>query len=496
MLPVTERKLFWEAHNSVCVGRSYVIHGPYQSGKTSFLWALHSELQKKNPETVKYFDISDVVPRIRATQDKIKIVEELSEFLSVRIFGEALSWNLLTAKLQDLPGTPRYYLLVDEFQSIFDSENLLEVAKNFFRNLASKPGVSYVGVGTFRLKELFDADETTMESPFNKAIFASMPPFSLEEMNRLFELYQEHCDTAGISPRIRDNIVRESGGHPASFMILLKLTLQFRPIETNWSRLLKENVDHLLNGTQKKLRTHLQSMDTEQKVRVRDLTKKQLNDWEFTSDDFNRVLLNIGVIYTSDERTARFTSGIILRICIDTLWPRPRNRLSREEIGDAINILGLGLQCISPPTVVHPQVCNKNGPQENAFQVALYAALNGLLPTTMMCLFEAKAKNKDHIDLMLTENSQTRFGYELKVNAITKSDFKSHLEQASKYAKHYKVPIYLVNFYLKGHLHPVQLTGIPHNVFVVNVQHSHDCKEFVITAPNGDKTTVMPNDQS
>ncbi|GJJ70719.1 hypothetical protein EMPS_03069 [Entomortierella parvispora] len=493
MLPFTERSLFEEVRRGICSGNSFVVHGPYQSGKTSFLMAMQAELEKNPVEAaVVYFDISDLgLPS--DTQDEVAVLDMLSRFWSLRVFRQKLSWEDLTAKLQELPPSPRHYVLVDEFQSVFRSSILLNAAKKFFRNLSSKTAVSYVAVGTFKLMELLLADGK-MESPFNKAVFAGMPPFDLREMGRLFDLYKMHCDTDGITRQIQDKVVHESGGHPASFMVLLKLILQHHPDENSWASLLQANIGSLLNGTQTKLRTNLKSMNTEQQSHVRDLTKNQLEDWEFTPDDFNRYLLDIGVLDSSNDRTVRFTSGIILRICIDAVWPQPEKRLSKKEIGDPINMLKLGLQCISPSTVADPLVRNKHGPQECGFQVALFSALNGLLPRTMMCLFEAKAKNKDRIDLMLTENGQKLFGYELKVNAISQPDFKDHLQQASKYAVFYDIPVYLVNFYLEGHSTPVPLLNIPANVFVVNIMHNKDCTRFIIAAPNGDKTTVNTNE--
>ena len=200
----------------------------------------------------------------------------------------------------------------------------------------------------------------------------------------------------------------------------------------DWTYLLQENIGRLLNGTQTKLRMISKSMKAEQKARVCDFTKNQMKDWEFVPDDLNRYLLKIGALDSFNERTARFASGIILRICIDALWPQPNESTIKGRKRDPINVLKLGLQCISPFTVVDPLVQNKFGPHENGFQVALFSALNGLLPTTMKCLFEARAKEKDRINLMLIENDQNLLGYELKVNVISQSDFKDHLEQASK----------------------------------------------------------------
>ncbi|KAF9987559.1 hypothetical protein BGZ65_003112 [Modicella reniformis] len=497
MLPFTERSLFENVRRGICARSSFVIHGPCQTGKTSFLAAMMAELEKiPNEAVVASFKMSDL--HISSDiQDELAVMDLFARFWSYRVFHQSLSWNHLTAKLQKLPPSPRLYVLVDEFQSIFRDPILLKVAKKFFRNLSSKTAVSYVAVGTFKLRQLLDCDDL-LEAPFNKAEFESMPPFDLREMGRLFDLYKEHCRPHGISQQIQDKIVQESRGHPASFMFLLKLALLHRPDERNWTCLLQRNIDPLLDWNETKLMTDLKLMNTEQKARVRDLTKNQLDGWEFIPDDFNRDLLNIGVLNIGVldfcKQTVRFTSGIILRICINAVWPQPKNRLSKEETGDPINILTLGLQCISPSTVADPQVRNKFGPQENGFQIALFSALNGLLPTTMKCLFEAKAKDKDHIDLMLTENDRNLFGYELKVNMITKSDFKPHLKQAEKYAIFYGVPVYLVNFYLEGHSTPAQLLETPADVAVVNIMHNKDCTRFIITAPDGKEIIVKTND--
>ena len=247
MLPFTERSLFEEVRQNICSGSSFVVHGPYQSGKTSLLMALHAELERKPDEAaVVYFDISDL--RIASdTQDEVAVMDALSRFWSFRVFGEKLSWEDLMAKLQKLPRSPRHYVLVDEFQSVFSISILSSAARKFFRDLSSETAVSHVAVGIFKVKEL-PLDDGTMEPPFNKAVFAGMPPFDLREMGRLFDLYKVHCDPAGISQQIQDIIMHESGDHPASFMVLLKLVLQHQIDENNWTRLLQENIDFYLTG--------------------------------------------------------------------------------------------------------------------------------------------------------------------------------------------------------------------------------------------------------
>ncbi|KAG0003899.1 hypothetical protein BGZ80_005724, partial [Entomortierella chlamydospora] len=367
------------------------------------------------------------------------ILDALSRSWSYQVFHQELSWEDLTVMLRELRPSPRHYFLVDDFQSVFRSSIFPRVAKKFFRNLSSMNAVSCVIVGTFKRTDLL-LDDGPMESLFNKANFARMPPFDPREMSRLFDLYKEHC-YSDISRQIQVKIAHESGGHPTSFMALPKLTLWHHPDESSYASMLQKNIRPLLEETQTKLKMNLKSMNTEQNARVRDLTNNQMNDWEFIPDDFDRYLLNVGILDSHNDRTVRFTSVIILHICIDVLRPQPENRLSREEIGDPINLLKLGLQCISPSTVAHPLVQNKFGSQESSFHMALFSA-------------------SYHDKVFVRSKGEGQ------------SDFKDYLEQASKRADSYGIPVYLVNFYQEGRSTPARLFHIPANVAMVNVMRN------------------------
>ncbi|KAG0001831.1 hypothetical protein BGZ79_004088 [Entomortierella chlamydospora] len=447
----------------------YLVHSRaydfcYQTTSLAFM----NSRKKPNEAAVVhvYIDMSGLYIS-HDTQVEAAILDALSRSWSYQVFHQELSWEDLTVMLRELRPSPRHYFLVDDFQSVFRSSIFPRVAKKFFRNLSSMNAVSCVIVGTFKRTDLL-LDDGPMESLFNKANFARMPPFDPREMSRLFDLYKEHC-YSDISRQIQVKIAHESGGHPTSFMALPKLTLWHHPDESSYASMLQKNIRPLLEETQTKLKMNLKSMNTEQNARVRDLTNNQMNDWEFIPDDFDRYLLNVGILDSHNDRTVRFTSVIILHICIDVLRPQPENRLSREEIGDPINLLKLGLQCISPSTVAHPLVQNKFGSQET------------------------RAKGKDQIDLMLTENNRNWFGCELKVNVISQSDFKDYLEQASKRADSYGIPVYLVNFYQEGRSTPARLFHIPANVAMVNVMRNKGCTRFIITEPDGNQTTVNTN---
>ncbi|RUP52100.1 hypothetical protein BC936DRAFT_141392 [Jimgerdemannia flammicorona] len=426
--------------------------------------------------------------------------------MSFRIFGKNLPFDELTDKLDKL--TRPLYILVDEFQGIFSSPEFHDAAKNFFKNLSFRREVSYVGVGSFKLLELLNS-QNSLDSSFNKATFRRMPFFTSAEMGKLFDLYKEQCDPEGLFQYIQGKVMHESRGHPASFMILLKLALQYRPTGVSWPYILKEKLCLYMGGTHIKIKQTLELMNLEDKGHIRDLTKNQMDSWNLDAGQYSILdqnLLNFGIL-VPDENRVMFTSGIILRLCIDTVWPRPMNRLLKEDIDNPIRLLEHGLQCISPATIVDMLVRSSRGPQENSFQVALYSAFNSLLPPQMKCLIETKAKGQDQLDLMVIEKItgtaiQFEFiqniwaGYEFEVGLTTQAEFARYIKQALKYSRHYKMKIHLVNFYLDGHSTPAELENVPTDIVVVNVMHNVECTKFVITEPGGKKITVNTNDQN
>jgi hypothetical protein len=77
MYPITNRDVFSDVLRSFQMDR-FIIHGPYQSGKTLFLWALDTELCEKTNIASMYFDMSGITGLIgtsdirRTIKDKIK----------------------------------------------------------------------------------------------------------------------------------------------------------------------------------------------------------------------------------------------------------------------------------------------------------------------------------------------------------------------------------------------------------------------------------------
>lgn len=189
MLPVCTRKIFEKVKSGIYGGKSYVIHGPYQSGKTTFLLELREEIKEQSSNLI-FFSMPEIQGSILTNKRK-----GFFEFMSHRIFVKELTEQETLKKISELE-VP-YYVLIDEFQYIFTYKELLNVAKDFFKNISSSK-VHYVAVGTFVLVDLLKSEAGELNSPFNKAKFIQMPLFSTQEMEKLFDLYQSSLDKNGV----------------------------------------------------------------------------------------------------------------------------------------------------------------------------------------------------------------------------------------------------------------------------------------------------------
>lgn len=496
--PFFERDIFTQVMEGLCnEWKSFIIHGPYQSGKTIFLFAIEKALKSYNIEPI-YFEMTGAKGSIK----KYGYADGFTRFISNLIFEKTLSEEELYSRIMKME--KRLILLADELQYIFSSGGLLSVVKTFFRNITSRSNISYVAAGTFKLIDLMDnttysppMENESFESPFNKAKFCRIPFFNVQEMSKIFDLYNDKVDPDPVPFDIKLNIIHESCGHPASFMILLKLYNDIRPATLlDWRVVMKQGLIEYTNGTHKQIKKYLISMSDDQKQHVRSLTNNGIDTWTADLnllDHLDKDLLNFGILVSLNEQSIRFTSCVILRICIENLWPRPKNRLLESDLVSAENLLKYGLQNIYPPTVSHEWVQNKEGLSEASFQAALYSVFNGLLPTSMICLFEVNAHGKEKLDLLVVKDSEELekwAGYELKVKKISESDFKESLKQAKKYADYFKMDIHLVNFYLEN-VHPVfpSLACVP----VLNVACNTNSTEFTIRSSKEDEGIKVNN---
>jgi hypothetical protein len=87
-----------------------------------------------------------------------------------------------------------------------------------------------------------------------------------------------------------------------------------------------------------------------------------MDTWEYGSkDELTKHLLTIGVLVLEDEKYVRFTSKVILRVCIKNLWPNSKEKLTVEEANDPITILKYGIMHFYPSTLKGKWVQNNIG---------------------------------------------------------------------------------------------------------------------------------------
>ncbi|RIA81580.1 hypothetical protein C1645_744422 [Glomus cerebriforme] len=387
-LPIYEREIFNTVNNGIQEEKSFVIliHGPYQSGKTSFLIALEKMLRDHHLNVVR-FDMTDVKGHIlQETVDELYFDKYLDE-------------------LKD-----RLYLLAPLVVDLLSNDNPLG-------------------------------------SPYNKVTFIPMPFFTTEELGKLFRLYSEFFDEI-IPINIQSIIMYESFGHLASFIILLKLYHDYRmnsPFE--WNRLLKEILENYLNGTHIKIIRALRRMESTDLAYVRDLMTINNKSWKVDLSNLSEIdkyLLNIGILVPlTKDRGQRgtnrisFTSNVIFRVVFWEVWPKPGNSLQIQDMKDPLSLLAHALQNITPTTIINERR-NLHGPSEKAFQAAVFCVMNELLPISMDCLFEVRIREHETLDLMVIRDNNDWCGYEFKVEKISSAQFKDPNEHI------------LVNFYHDG----------------------------------------------
>jgi len=75
VFPFLERDIFTQVIDGLCnEWKSFIIHGPYQSGKTTFLLALERALKNSNIEPI-YFEMTGVKGSINKQMDLLDLYQ-------------------------------------------------------------------------------------------------------------------------------------------------------------------------------------------------------------------------------------------------------------------------------------------------------------------------------------------------------------------------------------------------------------------------------------
>jgi hypothetical protein len=104
------------------------------------------------------------------------------------------------------------------------------------------------------------------ELHFSKSLFFNVGNGSA------FGMYELHINLGGIPMDVQVRNKDESKGHPASFMILLRLLFnECRPKPYSWSLVLQNNLSTYMNGTHRKVKHALNMMTRDGKAHVREI---------------------------------------------------------------------------------------------------------------------------------------------------------------------------------------------------------------------------------
>src|SRR2546430_1308785 len=165
-----------------------------------------------------------------------------------------------------------------------------------------------------------------------------------------------------------------------------------------------------MNGNYIKIKREKNNINCDEKKYVSELKTYWGEHWimnfsDLTAlDDLDKKLLNIGILYPIDSNSIGFTSCIILRVCINALFPTPSRSISKCEVPDKpADLLALGLGSINPIIVTDKRSKNLRSLSERVMQASLFCVFNGLLPRPMMCLLEIKVKKRYQLDLMIVD---------------------------------------------------------------------------------------------
>ena len=205
-----------------------------------------------------------------------------------------------------------------------------------------------------------------------------------------------------------------------------------------------------------------------------------------------------GILLLASSTQVRFTSILILRVCIDIAFPKlGMDSLPNDYIDHPINLLMVALQHTHPRRLKNLLTHNRHGPSESALQFELYAILRSILPKHWLCTSEARIHGQQRrLDLLVQDDGNPWAGFELKVNLISEAEFREPLRQAAGYSQQYTTTIYLVKFISKTALLPPSLRR--DGVEVVNIRYNEGMDEFdvhwreeevnVVRVINGDTT--------
>lgn len=316
------------------------------------------------------------------------------------------------SRFENAYGSKTAFFLIDEMQRTIVSSAVEQAVRGLFKFL-DKNGVPWIGVGTSELRELawkkrddkpLHTDAKGLGSPFNRAQFALMPRLDYDEAATLFKKYEE-ARGFQIPEVVKRVIEREAAGHPSSFMTLMKTFDKNKPHERNWPQKLLMHFEKYMNGLPSEIDNHLQRQgprELVQKYITSGNRQWPMNLRALTADE--RALFNKGILslineddQTMDrERLVCFTSGLIYRIYIHSVFPTRNVRL--KTMPPPVPLFENALRHVRPSQLGIKMAWNLRGPAEHIFQIEIYSVFRDLLPEPWRCASEVHEVDSEEKD--------------------------------------------------------------------------------------------------
>jgi hypothetical protein len=163
-------------------------------------------------------------------------------------------------------------------------------------------------------------------------------------------------------------------------------------LETNWPQKLLMNFERYMNGLPLRIDNHLQHQGS------RELVQKYLTsgnkEWTMdiqalTADE--RALFHNDILSLLNQdggwgEAVCFTSGLIYRICVSSIFSRRNIRL--QKMLPPIPLLENALRHVRPSQLGIKVAWNLRSPAEHVFQIEIYSIFRDLLPMPWLCTSE------------------------------------------------------------------------------------------------------------
>jgi hypothetical protein len=216
----------------VDLGRYFSIFAPRQSGKTTFLEELCSQLhgdptyvavilsfqEYKNLEKSRFYSqvekylYQQLIDRLK--QVNCEKLEKVQQFLSQHHFTDHISFKELFEELNNIVQFKKIVIFIDEFDGIplSELENFLTTLRELYIKYKKVKQKALYSIGLIGIRDITKLIVGGV-SPFNIADQVEMPPFSLKNVRDLYSQYTRETNQPFTDEAVK-KVYKETEGQP------------------------------------------------------------------------------------------------------------------------------------------------------------------------------------------------------------------------------------------------------------------------------------------